>query len=71
MSIQSRPWIARISCTRLQPSSTCAAFIKESRMKYINATELRRKSGIREQSFVTVTATSVLSSFHSVVLPKL
>jgi hypothetical protein len=71
MSIQSRPWIARISCTQLQPSSTCAAFIKESRMKYINATELHRKSGIREQSFVTVTAASVLFPPNSCVLPKL
>jgi len=71
MSIQPCLWIARISCTRLQPSSTCAAFIKESRMKYINATELRRKSGVREQSFVTVTAASVLFPPNSCVLPKL
>ena len=71
MSIQSRPWIARISCTRLQPSSAYAAFIKESRMKYINATELHRKSGLREQSFVTVTAASVLFPLNSSVLPKL
>ena len=39
-------------------------------MKYINATELRRKSWVREQSFVTVTATSVLLSSNSFVLPK-
>ena len=40
-------------------------------MKYINATELRRKSGVREQSFVTVTAASVLFPPNSCVLPKL
>ena len=70
MPIQFCPWITRISCTRLQPSSAYAAFIKESRMKYINATELHRKSGIREQSFVTVTAASVLFPPNSCVLPK-
>ena len=48
----------------------CAAFIKESRMKYINATELHSKSGIREQSFVTVTATSVLFPMNFFLLPK-
>src|SRR6202453_52499 len=37
---------ARISCTLLQPSPACAAFIKESRMKCINAIELHRKSGM-------------------------
>jgi F-type H+-transporting ATPase subunit b len=36
---------ARISCTLPQPSSTSAAFIKESRIKFVNANELRRKSG--------------------------
>jgi hypothetical protein len=33
------PW-SRISCT-----DACAAFIKESRMKFVNAGELNRKSG--------------------------
>jgi hypothetical protein len=27
-------------------TSACAAFIEESRMKHINATKLRRKSGV-------------------------
>jgi len=35
----------RISCTRAQETATCAAFIKESRMKFINANKLHRKSG--------------------------
>jgi hypothetical protein len=70
MSVPSQRWIARISCTRLQRSSTCAAFIKETRMKYINAAELHKKSGVREQSFVTVTAASVLNPPHPLVLPK-
>src|ERR1700685_1854139 len=36
----------RISCTRHQATATCAAFIKESRMKFINANKLHRKSGV-------------------------
>jgi hypothetical protein len=39
-------------------------------MKYINAAELHKKSGVREQSFVTVTAASVLNPPHPLVLPK-
>src|ERR1700678_510695 len=35
----------RISCTRHQATSTRAAFIEESRMKFINANKLHRKSG--------------------------
>jgi len=35
---------ARISCTLPQPSSASAAFIKESRMKFVNVNELHRKS---------------------------
>src|SRR6202453_4549717 len=36
----------RISCTRHQATAACAAFIKESRMKFINASKLHRKSGV-------------------------
>jgi hypothetical protein len=28
------------------PTSTCAAFVKESRMKFANATKFNRKSGV-------------------------
>jgi hypothetical protein len=35
----------RISSTRYQATATCAAFIEESRMKFINANKLLRKSG--------------------------
>jgi hypothetical protein len=35
----------RIPCTRHQATSTRAAFIEESRMKFINANKLHRKSG--------------------------
>jgi len=35
----------RISCTWLHPATACAAFSKESRMKFANATKLHRKSG--------------------------
>jgi hypothetical protein len=55
--------IARISCTLLRPSSTCAAFIKESRMKYISATKLHRKCGIREQSFAPSLPSRCFSRF--------
>jgi hypothetical protein len=37
----------RISCHGPQPTSACAAFIKESRMKLANANKLHRKSGVR------------------------
>src|SRR5580658_3167883 len=36
---------ARISCTWYQATATCAAFIEESRIKFINANKLHRKSG--------------------------
>jgi hypothetical protein len=36
----------RISCTRNQATATCAAFIEESGMKFINANKPRRKSGV-------------------------
>src|ERR1700690_1094452 len=36
---------ARISCTRHRATDTGAAFIEESRMKFINANKLHRKSG--------------------------
>ena len=42
-----------ISCTRHQATGTCAAFLEESRMKFINANNLHRKSGgIGHPSFV-------------------
>jgi hypothetical protein len=37
--------MSRISCTLLHPTPACAAFIKESRMRFINANKVRRKSG--------------------------
>jgi hypothetical protein len=37
--------LTRISCTRHQATAARAAFIKESRMKCINANKLHRKSG--------------------------
>jgi hypothetical protein len=35
----------RISCTRHQATTAFAAFIEESRMQFINANKLHRKSG--------------------------
>ena len=37
--------LTRISCMRHQTTSACAAFVKESRMRVINANKLHRKSG--------------------------
>jgi hypothetical protein len=37
----------RISCTGLPQTYTCAAFIKESRMRLVNANGLNRKIGVR------------------------
>jgi hypothetical protein len=39
-------------------------------MKYINAAGLHRKSGVREQTFIIVTAASVLNPPNPLVLPK-
>jgi hypothetical protein len=38
-------WATRISCYDAPPTPACAAFIKESRMKFANANKLDRKSG--------------------------
>jgi hypothetical protein len=37
--------LTRISCTWHQATAACAAFVEESRMKFINANKLHRKSG--------------------------
>jgi hypothetical protein len=37
--------LTRISCTRDEATAACAAFIEESRMNFINANKLHRKSG--------------------------
>jgi hypothetical protein len=37
--------LTRISCTLHPATTACAAFIEESRMKFINANTLHRKSG--------------------------
>jgi hypothetical protein len=38
--------LARISYTRAHEMATCAAFLNESRMNFINADRLNRKSGV-------------------------
>jgi hypothetical protein len=38
----------RISCHAALDMTTCAAFFKESRMKFANATKLNRKSGVAQ-----------------------
>ena len=45
--LSSRPERTRIPATRHSPAATCAAFSKESRVRFANATDLNRKSGER------------------------
>ena len=42
----------RISCHATLNMATCAAFFKESRMRFANATEFLRKSGVAQRSLV-------------------
>jgi hypothetical protein len=44
-NLSSRPERTWISCFTVLDKATCAAFIKESRMKLTSATNLDRKSG--------------------------
>jgi hypothetical protein len=46
---QISPQCTRISCHAALDTATCAAFVKESRMKIANATKLNRKSGVAER----------------------
>ena len=47
--LSSRPERTRISCLTALDTTTCAAFVKESRMKFTNATKLNRKSGVAQR----------------------
>ena len=47
LPLSSRPERTRISCYAALTTAACAAFRKESRMKFANATNLDRKSGER------------------------
>jgi len=44
--LSSRPERTRISRRAALDTATCAAFVKESRMKIANATKFNRKSGV-------------------------
>jgi hypothetical protein len=44
--LSSRPERTRISCHAALETTTCAAFSKESRMNFANATNINRKSGV-------------------------
>jgi hypothetical protein len=44
--LSSRPERTRISCHAALDMAACAAFRKESRMKFANATKFDRKSGV-------------------------
>src|SRR6202142_393053 len=54
----------RISCTRYQATATCAAFVEESRMKFVNANKLRRKSGQGLERRPRVHLSSLRDSFN-------
>jgi hypothetical protein len=43
--LSSRPERTRISCHAALETTACAAFSKESRMKFADATNINRKSG--------------------------
>ena len=49
LSLSSRPERNRISCHAALETTACAAFRKESRMKFANATNFNRKSGVAER----------------------
>ena len=44
--LSSRPERTRISCRTALETTACATFSKESRMKFANATNINRKSGV-------------------------
>jgi hypothetical protein len=46
------PSVPGFPTTRHSPTATCAAFLKESRMKFANAPKVHRKSGAAEGSAV-------------------
>jgi hypothetical protein len=46
--LSSRPERTRISCHAALDMAACAAFRKESRMKFANATKFDRKSGVAQ-----------------------
>jgi hypothetical protein len=48
------PSVPGFPASRPSPTPTCAAFSKESRMKFANATNLNRKSGAAEGSAVSL-----------------
>ena len=48
IELSSRPERTRISCLAALDTTTCAAFIKESRMKFTDATKSNRKSGVAQ-----------------------
>jgi hypothetical protein len=46
LTLSSRPERTRISCRAALETTACAAFDKESRMKFANATNINRKFGV-------------------------
>jgi hyperosmotically inducible periplasmic protein len=55
------PALTRISGTRHQATATRAAFIEESRMKFVNANKLHRKSGVTRRTLSVVVAALIFS----------
>jgi hypothetical protein len=64
--------LTRISCTRHQATAACAAFIEESRMKFINANKLHRKSGgMGHPAFVAGVTKTMRFSPNSIIVERL
>jgi hypothetical protein len=49
LNLSSRPKRTRVSCYAALTTAACAAFSKESRMKFANAAKLDRKSGVAQR----------------------
>jgi hypothetical protein len=73
LPLSSRPERTRISCCAAVDRSACAAFRKESRMKFANATKPNRKSGVaqwRDLQFSQPATSSDRSTNPPFVIPS-
>jgi hypothetical protein len=50
--LASRPERTRISCHAARETTACAAFSRESRMKFASATNINRKSGVAQWRYL-------------------
>jgi hypothetical protein len=59
------------SCFATLNAATCAAFIKESRMELVSATNTNRNPGIASNSIVAPASKERRGGCHSHYLPKI